>query len=352
MNAPERLPIDRRTFIGGSDAAAILGVSPWKTALQVYLQKRGETDENVREDDPELIDLLETGKEMEAVIVNRLIRRFGVKVTKRSSPEKPNRYVDPEHSFLASEVDFEWEVTPAIAERFDLPRELVGTIQNGEAKKVHQFATAQFGEEETEEVPIQYAAQAAHGLGVTGRQLCMFAVQLGDNLAIYWIKRDEEIIRPLRARLVAFWNDHVVAGVPPKPMDLPDVIRLLKRAKATEVEASPEVAALLTELEQVKQKKAAAEDREVEIKYLVGLFVVGETGILLGNRGELKPGADVPLGTHLIKSGGAPLLKLSVQSVTRVDTAMIKEKHPEIAAECSKTSKSFRFDPPRKKKAA
>ena len=34
--------LDRKLYIGGSDAAAILGVSPWHTAVDVYLQKQGE----------------------------------------------------------------------------------------------------------------------------------------------------------------------------------------------------------------------------------------------------------------------------------------------------------------------
>ena len=32
---------ERRKGIGGSDVAAIMGLSPWKTAYQVYQDKRG-----------------------------------------------------------------------------------------------------------------------------------------------------------------------------------------------------------------------------------------------------------------------------------------------------------------------
>ena len=37
---------ERRSGIGGSDIAAILGLSPWKTAVDVWLDKTGQ-----REDD-------------------------------------------------------------------------------------------------------------------------------------------------------------------------------------------------------------------------------------------------------------------------------------------------------------
>jgi hypothetical protein len=53
-------------------------------------------------------------------------------------------------------------------------------------------------------VPVEYAAQAMHGLMVTGRQLCMFGVLTGSrDVTIYWIKRDEQTITAMRARLVA-----------------------------------------------------------------------------------------------------------------------------------------------------
>ena len=37
--------MDRTKGIGGSDVAAICGVSPWKTPLQIYLEKIGESAE-------------------------------------------------------------------------------------------------------------------------------------------------------------------------------------------------------------------------------------------------------------------------------------------------------------------
>ena len=35
----------RKKGIGGSDVASILGLSPWKSQYQLYLEKRGELEE-------------------------------------------------------------------------------------------------------------------------------------------------------------------------------------------------------------------------------------------------------------------------------------------------------------------
>ena len=43
MNAREQWLADRRKGIGGSDIGAILGLSPYRTLMDVFLDKRGET---------------------------------------------------------------------------------------------------------------------------------------------------------------------------------------------------------------------------------------------------------------------------------------------------------------------
>jgi hypothetical protein len=355
MNAPEKIAVDRKTFIGGSDAAAILKVSPWTTPFEVFLEKTGQL---VRDIDPAREKLFRRGKRLEPIVVDMLIEDYGVKVTKRSTPTEPNRYVDPEHSFLAVEIDFEWEVTEEIAAQYGLDPALVGTIQNGEVKTVHHFAAAKFGEAETEEVPIEYAAQAMDGLMVTGRKLCMFGVLVGaDNLSVYWIKRDEETIAGMRPMLVSFWEDHVLTGVPPEPINLPDVLKLFGRRESIQVEASGDAIKWLAQFEACKAAARAAEEGAEEAKFELGKFMLGEDAIVrpVGPRGGKKPieptAAAKPIA-HELRIDGAPALVINLQRQNRLDTDLVRKEHPEVAAACTYELKFFRFDPPRKKKAA
>jgi len=42
MNAPQSVgQLDRTTYLGGSDVAAILGVSPWTTPFMLFQKKTG-----------------------------------------------------------------------------------------------------------------------------------------------------------------------------------------------------------------------------------------------------------------------------------------------------------------------
>jgi hypothetical protein len=72
------------------------------------------------------------------------------------------------------------------------------------------FARKKWGEVDTEDVPIEYAAQFMHGLMVTGRRMCLVAaLRSFDDVDLYWTLRDDETIAGMREKLVDFWLDHV-----------------------------------------------------------------------------------------------------------------------------------------------
>lgn len=345
MNAP--LPVDRKAFLGGSDAAAILGVSPWTTPLDLFLIKTGQKAEFA---DPAREKLFRRGKRLEPVVIDMLVEELGVKVTKRSLPEKPNRYADPELPYLAAEIDCEWEVTPEIAAKYDLDPALIGTTQNGEVKTVHPFASAKFGEAETDEIPIEYAAQAMHGLMVTGRHLTMFGVLVGaDNLCVYFLPRDDETIAGLREKEQRFWEDNVLRGVAPEPVNLPDVLELFGRKPASRIEATEEVMGWVEQLAGARNQARQAEDIEVECKYQIGRYMLGVGGITLLNGGKLVPGADVKVGSHELTLKGAPILVVRKECQQRLDGDAIKARYPAIALECVKPIEFFKFAKPAKK---
>lgn len=366
LNAPEQA-VDRSQFLGGSDAAAVLGLSPWSTPLEVYLWKIGEpTPEMVKDrEDPKRQKLFRRGKREEPHIVDDLAEDYGIQIVRRSFPHAPNRYKDQEHPFLAAEIDFEWMVTPQVAglvsEEYPAiaaaVRELVGTVQNGEVKTVHHFAAAKFGQAATEEVPIEYAAQAMHGLMVTGRKLCMFAVRVGaGDVQVYWIMRNDQTIAQMRPRLVSFWNDRVLAKIAPEPMRYSDVAALLfRRAQPVRVEASVDAIKWLGELEAARDAEKVAKEAAEEAKFQIGKFMLGDESIVrpVGPRGGKKSVEPTDLtkpNPHELLIDGQPALCLNLQEQSRIDSDRLRKERPEIAAEFSKDIRFFRFDPPRKKR--
>lgn len=203
---------DRSRFIGGSDVAAVLGISPWRTPLQLWERKTRTAIEG-----PETgLKVKRRGHRWESVVAEMLVEHLEEKGHAVEIVASNRRYVDPTMDYLAAEIDFEI--------RLDGEEE----ITNVELKTVHPFKASEWGDAGTDEAPIWYTAQGMHGLGVTGRNRCLIAPLFGaDEIRAYPITRDDETIAAMRARCEAFWQ-LVTTGVRPDPSNLEDLDRLYK----------------------------------------------------------------------------------------------------------------------------
>jgi len=326
---------DRKTWIGGSDVAAILGLAPWENAtpLATYLKKKGWFQGELS-DDPGKRRILRRGKLLEPVVIDMLIDEYELEVVKRSGDEHPNRYVDPIYPFMAAEIDFEWKVRAEDIDRWDLPEHLLGSIQNGEVKTHHWRAfQGKYGEEGTNEIPIEYGCQSLHGQGVTGRDLTLVAVMVGsDNPLIYWQRRDDDILKGIREKLATFWNVNLLGNIEPEPKNLQDILHLFKRRRATVKEATEEIVGMIRGLAEAGAQATAVEARKKELQFQIGKFIVGTD-----TEGELN---QVP-GVHALTYGGQEVLTVTAQGRTTIKEKELRKEHPEIASKFSKRSEFY-----------
>lgn len=217
--------VNRAKFLGGSDASVVLGINPWRTPYQLWLDKtQPAMPENL---DPMRQRVLDRGKRLEPIVLDMLQAETGIVPVVRNQ-----RYLDPQHAFIAAEID---------AETAD------GT--NIEIKTVSPWKAKEWGEEHTDAIPVHYTAQAMHGLMVTGRVLCVFGVLIGaDDLRVYRVERDDETIALLREREVAFWTRHVETLVPPPATTADDLAAKFAKDSGTTIAATPEVERAVAEL--------------------------------------------------------------------------------------------------------
>lgn len=255
--------IDRTKFIGGSDAAAILGVSPWKSAFQLYQEKVGALVEEIT---PAKQRIFARGHRWEPVVVEMLIdelqdRGHDVKIIARNA-----RYIDREFPFISCEIDLELAID--------------GEECNSDMKTVHPFAAKDWGEQGSDEIPIYYAAQGMHGLMVKPRRRCIFAALVGaDDLRIHQIERDEETIAGIRAKEVAFWQ-RVQDRNPPNPQTADDVRWLYAKDAGTVAEADDELMRLVGELYYLKNSAKLAENEIDKVSTQIKL-AMGDAAILV-----------------------------------------------------------------------
>lgn len=285
--------LDRSTYLGGSDVAGILGLSPWRTPLDVYLDKV----DGPRPIDDAKAKIFRRGARMESYILDLLTEEHGIQIVNRGQ-----RYRDKNHAFIAAEIDAE-----------------AATGENIEAKSANQFAAKNWGAEFTDEIPVYYTAQAMHGMMVKPAPATIFPVLIGsDDFRVYRVERDDETIAAIRDKEVEFW-DRVQRRDPPPPSTVSDIERMFSRDSGLAVQASDEIVDVFNSLKTLKSKAklldSEIEDAERQIK-----LYLGEAAIL--------------------KFGAQQLCSWKSQEANRFDITAFRAKHPAIADKFTKTSTS------------
>lgn len=298
MNAPINANMDRQKYLGGSDVAGILGISPWKTPLDVYLDKV-----QPRSDEPDRnkARIFARGKRMEPYVIDMLAEERCLEIVGRG-----NRYIHPEYPFLAAEIDAE-----------------TADSDNIEIKTVSPFKAAEWGEQQSDEIPLHYTAQAMHGLMVTGRDRCIFGVLIGgDDFRIYEVRRDEPTIAGIRAKEIEFW-DRIQRLSPPEPTAVSDVLRLYGMGDdAVAVEADDDVETAWLRLKSINED----------------LKRMGADADKLKERLQLHMGN----ASHLTLRG-AVIATWKGQTTRRFDQTAFKAANPELHAQFVKASESRVF---------
>lgn len=336
MNAPLTLPVvDRQKFLGGSDVAAIFKVSPWKTPYDLFMDKT-----TPRSDDADLDasrrKFFARRKRQEPVIAEMLADEYGIVVERLSLDADPNRYLDQDHPFLAAEIDFEFRMSEAVRahfpERADFAAIPDGTLLNGEIKTVHPFKASEWGEQGSEEVPIHYAAQVMHGLGVTRRPAAIVAALFGlDILLCFPVMRDEETIAAMRKAAISFWHDHILANVPPEAVNTDDVVRMYSGYCGKPVDLSTEAHDALLAIEALREREAQLKRDMQEAQWRVAQSVAFNWGVMVAPDKKNAPALDAPDDAALLFHG-RPVGTWNRQRGVYLDQKRLKQDKPEVIA--------------------
>lgn len=240
---------NRQSGIGGSDVAAILGLSKWKTPLDVYNDKIAEKP--IEESNPSI----EWGNRLEPVIRQKYADETGLTVT---IPNQTFRH--PEHSFMIANVD--------------------GLLPDGSVLEIKTARSgADWGEEGTDEIPEYYLTQVQHYMAVLGAKRCDVAVLIGaSDFRVYHVDADPEIASMLIEEEKAFWQ-RVIDRNPPAPRTFAEAKTAFPRSKEHSLEASDEIVAAAAELALVRKKMDELSEKEKELQGAITSFM-GESDTL------------------------------------------------------------------------
>lgn len=245
----------RRKGIGGSDVAALLGISPWRTARDLFYDKLNIA---VVEDHEDNWVALEMGHLLEPLVAKIFQHRTGYKVY-----QIKKMFQHPKYPWMLADVDYFVELPD-------------GTTAILEIKTTNYNAKDNWWLDGEETIPAYYESQGRHYMAVMDVDRCFFCCLYGNN-------EQESIIRDMQRDLAYedemifleqnFWENHVLTRTPPPYTEDGDlVIESVRRYTGPADKEAPAVSldlpltAKLMRFLQLQEQKKGAEAGKKEIE--------------------------------------------------------------------------------------
>lgn len=287
----------RKQGIGGSDVAAICGLSKWKSPIGLWLEKTGQVE-------PEPAgEAAYWGTVMEPIIRNEFIARTGFRVKEVKAILQHKRF-----PFMLANLDG----------LFTDPDRGEGIF---EAKTASSYRAAEW----EIGIPDEYALQIQHYMAVTGLSFVYVAVLIGgNNFLLRLIERDDPVIDLIIQMESRFWR-LVEANIPPEidgsKASVELLSKLYSRGHEPTIELPSDAMAFITQYEEAqKEEKRIIEVKDLAANRLKEMLKEHEIGQISGRQVSWK----------------------SIKG-ERLDTKALKFENPQIYSQYARESNYRRF---------
>lgn len=311
----------RRKGLGGSDAAAVLNVSPFRTARDLYFDKLG----IVTADDQANWVALEVGNLLEPLVARIFAEKTGLNIYQRKC-----MFQHPYHPWMLADLDY----------LVDLPD---GSTAILEIKTTNYNAKDKWWYNGEEIVPVYYETQGRHYMAVMNLNRVYYCCLYGNNeneTIIRRIDRDIAYEMELIALEQDFWENNVLAKFPPSYCEDNGglILKSLRRTLGlADTNAPPVVfnkmqSARVTRFLELQEEKNAhdADSKQIEneMKRLKALIV-----------------ADMGKSCSAVTEDGDTITWKAYRkpAISKENLARLKEAHPDIYEEYVTDSESRRF---------
>ena len=250
---------ERTKGIGGSDVAAVLGISPWKTRRELFYEKTGV--QPMQPDESNWV-AKEVGHRLEELVAEIYRRKTGYTVY-------PIRKIfqHPLYPFMIADVDY--------------------FVQKPNGKRgVLECKTSSFMAKDRwadDGIPRHYEVQGKHYLSVTNLDFCAFACLFGNSEGDFLMReigRDLEEEEMTILELAHFWQDFISANVEPPYTESGDlVLESIRRYQGKADPSLPQItlsasdALRLEQYLKLREEKQALDKRGRELeKEIKGVY--------------------------------------------------------------------------------
>lgn len=298
----------RKAGIGGSDIAAIVGLSKFRTPYDVWADKTGASEPESDDDKPWLY----WGQVLEDVVAKEYGLRTGAKVQRVNA-----QLIYPAWDRAIANID-RAVVNPDIAGNVRWKDGRLTTDRILECKTANGFAASLWGPDGSDEIPETYLCQVQWYMGITGVSHADLAVLIGGNdYRTYTIEAHSDLFADLMSEAQAFWK-LVEDGIAPDPQTVADAqARWPQHLASKSIMAGGSVARAVDDLAELKERMSEMKAQEDALKLQV-MSAMGDAEIL--------------------EDMGSPIATWKTQTADRLDGKALRKDHPDIATLYTKTT--------------
>jgi len=255
---------ERKKYLGGSDLGAIAGLNPYRTALDVYLDK---TSDDISE---ETNAAMRWGNLLEDVVAKEYAQVTGYDIE-----IEPNTIYHPEYKFLAANID-RW------VDRW---------VNNGthilECKTAGFTKAKEWGDLGTDQIPESYLVQVAYYAAICDVPKVDIAVLIGgQDFRIYTYERNKELEEKLIKIACNFWHNHIEKRIPPKCVSTRDTFNLFPQSNHHEIVAESNILEKWEQLKAAKEEENRIADTIEKLKTDIQEFM-RDYDVLIDNQGNV-----------------------------------------------------------------
>lgn len=284
---------NRNKGIGGSDAAAVLGQSRYKTPLDVYQDKMGFSEPFNGNLSTALGDYLET------FIMEMYADQKGIELEK---PDSKLEMVHKEYPWMRCNLDF-----------MSKDRSIVGEIK-------YTSNVKGWGDEGTDEMPTEYLLQCAHNciiaesfFGVEYETFpCVVLMQGfgGPKMKEFFYKRNPKLESLIIKKEKEFWLEHVEKETPPEASNLKESSISVEQIIDEAVIADETTIDLYEQHKAINEEIKALKDQDDMVKAQIAQSLNDKT--------------------TLVNMNGERLVTWKLQTSNRFDSKRLKNDKPEL----------------------
>lgn len=256
----------RATGIGASEVAAVLGLAPYATPLDVWMRKTGRQGQV-----PPMTQASRMGHLLEPVVAQLYAEDTGATLEESDTLEGEEPWMLATPDRIASKDGMRWLL---------------------EIKTKSYWTAKAFGEPGTDAVPPEILCQVLWQQRITGLTANADVAVLvdGREYSVYRVPYDQALADDLVTQCRDWWNTHVVGDVEPAVTGGSGLAYLQRKFAAHTddvLQASAEAEAWLVALADAKERIKAAEADE-EAARIALMQLIGESGGLHGNAGKIS----------------------------------------------------------------